>query len=259
MTVERSPPSHGPFAGAVVPGGHRRRRPPRRAGAARRDPGWYGDHDIAVARYTSREFHELEKRLLWSRVWQMACRLEEIPEVGDTTLYEICDKSVLIVRSGPDEVRAFWNSCRHRGRQLITDPGFVQQLRCPFHGFTWNLDGSLAYVPSRWDFPQIEDDRLGLGALRVGTWAGFVFVNPDPDVRGPRDVPRRAGRPLRRLDARGPLHRGPRDQGVPGQLEGRPGGLHGGPPRRPRPIPRCSAGWATSTGSTTATSTSAGA
>jgi phenylpropionate dioxygenase-like ring-hydroxylating dioxygenase large terminal subunit len=143
-------------------------------------PGRFGDQDIDVARYTSRAFHELEKEWLWSRVWQMACRVEEIPEVGDTILYEICDKSILVVRSGPDEIRAFWNSCRHRGRQLVSEPGYLTQLRCPFHGFTWNLDGSLAFVPSRWDFPQIDDDRLGLGQLRVGVWAGFVFVNPDP-------------------------------------------------------------------------------
>ncbi len=143
-------------------------------------PGSFGDHDIAVARYTSWAFHELEKDKLCRRVWQMACRLEEIPEVGDTTLYEICDKSILIVRTGPDEVRAFWNSCRHRGRQLVSEPGYLQQLRCPFHGFTWNLDGSLAFIPSRWDFPEIDDEQLGLGQLRVGTWAGFVFVNPDP-------------------------------------------------------------------------------
>jgi phenylpropionate dioxygenase-like ring-hydroxylating dioxygenase large terminal subunit len=142
--------------------------------------GWFGDRDIEIARYTSRAFHELEKDRLWSRVWQMACRVEEIPEVGDTILYEICDKSILLVRSGPDEIRAFWNSCRHRGRQLVSEPGYVQQLRCPFHGFTWNLDGSLAFIPSRWDFPQIDDDRLGLGQLRVEVWAGFVFVNPDP-------------------------------------------------------------------------------
>ena len=143
-------------------------------------PGWFGDHEIDVARYTSREFHEREKQQLWGRVWQMACRVEEIPEVGDTVVYDICDKSIIVVRAGADDIRAFWNVCRHRGRQLLSEAGFVGQLRCPFHGFTWNLDGSLAYIPSRWDFPQIDERELGLGQLRVGTWAGFVFVNPDP-------------------------------------------------------------------------------
>ncbi|MGY1815804.1 aromatic ring-hydroxylating oxygenase subunit alpha [Blastococcus sp. SYSU D00820] len=144
-------------------------------------PGWFGDGDIDIARYTTREFHELEKSGLWSRVWQFACREDHVPEVGDTYVYEICGKSIIIVRSAPEEIRAFWNVCRHRGRQLCTEPARVDVLRCPFHGFAWNLDGSLAFVPARWDFPQIEDAKLALGQLRVGTWQGFVFVNPDPD------------------------------------------------------------------------------
>ena len=59
-----------------------------------------GDTDIPRERYTSREFHELEKEKLWGRVWQMACREEDVPEVGDTCVYDICDVSILVVRSG---------------------------------------------------------------------------------------------------------------------------------------------------------------
>lgn len=142
-------------------------------------PGYFGDDEIPVARYTTREFHELEKEKLWSRVWQMACREEHIPEVGDTYVYDINDKSIVIVRSAPDEIRAFWNACLHRGRQLCSFPERVETLKCPFHGFAWKLDGSLAYLPARWDFPQIEYSKFRLGQLKVGTWQGFVFVNPD--------------------------------------------------------------------------------
>lgn len=147
----------------------------------RESPGYFGDEDIDVARYTSREWHELEKSGMWSKVWQFACREEHIPEVGDTYVYDIVDKSVVIVRSAPDEIKAFWNVCRHRGRQLCSMSQRVEVLRCPFHGFAWNLDGSLAFVPARWDFPQIEDAKMALGELKVDTWQGFVFVNPDPD------------------------------------------------------------------------------
>ena len=117
-------------------------------------PGDFGSGEIPVARYTSREYHDLEKQHLWRGCWQFACREEHIPEVGDTHLYEICDMSFLIVRSAPDRIQAFWNACRHRGRQLQTDPSRVEVLRCPFHGFAWRLDGSLAFVPAAWDFPQ---------------------------------------------------------------------------------------------------------
>ncbi|MDT4915529.1 MAG: hypothetical protein QOH89_229 [Pseudonocardiales bacterium] len=142
-------------------------------------PGFFGDQDIPVERYTKREFHDQERDKLWSRVWQMACREEHIPEVGDTYVYDICGKSIVLVRSAPDEIRAFWNACLHRGRQLCSFPERVETLKCPFHGLAWKLDGSLAYLPARWDFPQIDFSTFNLHQLKVGTWQGFVFVNPD--------------------------------------------------------------------------------
>jgi phenylpropionate dioxygenase-like ring-hydroxylating dioxygenase large terminal subunit len=145
-------------------------------------PGYFGDQEIPVERYTTRAFHDQEKVKLWSRVWQMACREEHIPEVGDTFVYDILDKSIVIVRSAPNEIRAFWNACLHRGRQLCSFPERVETLKCPFHGFAWKLDGSLAYLPARWDFPQIEFSKFRLGQLKVDTWQGFVFVNPDLDA-----------------------------------------------------------------------------
>ena len=139
-----------------------------------------GDHDLPAERYTDRAFHELEKERVWDRVWQMACREEHLPEVGDTYVYDICDRSYLLVRSAPDRISAFPNACLHRGRLLRERDGRVADLRCPFHGFCWHLDGSLKQVPSEWDFTHVRADECSLPALRVGTWGGFVFVNPDP-------------------------------------------------------------------------------
>lgn len=136
---------------------------------------------VPVERYVSREFHELEKERLWKRVWQMACREEEIPAVGDHTNYDIAGMSVLVVRSAPDRIQAFRNICLHRGRQLKERPGRCHELRCAFHGFAWKLDGSLHHVPAQWDFPHV-DESWTLPELRVGTWGGFVFVNFDPDA-----------------------------------------------------------------------------
>lgn len=130
--------------------------------------------------YTSRQVHDLEVAKMWAKVWQMACREEDIPEVGDYIVYDIADMSFLVVRSAADRIQAFHNVCLHRGRQLKTGQGTDQHFRCPFHGFTWNLDGSLKEVPCRWDFPQVKDQEYGLPAARVGVWGGFVFINPDP-------------------------------------------------------------------------------
>jgi nitrite reductase/ring-hydroxylating ferredoxin subunit len=141
-----------------------------------------GDDDIPLERYTSREFHELERERMWKRVWQMACREEELATVGDTVVYDICDTSILLVRSAPDQIQAFYNACLHRGRQLRDQDGPVRELRCAFHGFCWNLDGSMKQVPCQWDFQHVEPAEWSLPEVRIGTWGGFVFINLDPDA-----------------------------------------------------------------------------
>lgn len=137
-------------------------------------------HGVDKARYYDPAFHRLEVERLWSRTWQMACREEEIPEVGDVVVYDLADYSFLITRVAPEEIRAYRNACLHRGTRLCDADTSVRQFRCPFHGFTWSLDGALAEVPCRWDFPQIEDARYRLPEARVGRWGGFVFINMDP-------------------------------------------------------------------------------
>jgi phenylpropionate dioxygenase-like ring-hydroxylating dioxygenase large terminal subunit len=140
-----------------------------------------GDGDIPFARYTSRDFFQREVEQLWMKVWQWACREEEIPEPGDYTVYEIAEKSVLIVRTAEGAIKAYPNACLHRGTQLkpAGSSGHSQQLRCPFHGFTWSLEGQLVDVPCRWDFPHVTDENFALPELRVDTWGGFVFINFD--------------------------------------------------------------------------------
>jgi len=135
---------------------------------------------VPIERYTSRAFHDLEMERMWRRVWQIACREEDVVEVGDHVVYEIGDASVLVVRSAPDEIRAHHNTCLHRGRQLRDGAGRADAFRCPFHGWTWNLDGTLREVPCRWDFPHVERDAYRLPEVRVGRWGGFVFVNLEP-------------------------------------------------------------------------------
>jgi len=136
------------------------------------------------AGYLSRAVHELEGARVWRRTWQMACRLDQIPEVGDSVVYDVAGASLVVVRTAAHApggaVRAFHNSCLHRGTQLRSQPGRIEALRCPFHGFTWNLDGTFAGMPCPWDFPHVDAERFCLPEARVDTWGGFVFVNLDP-------------------------------------------------------------------------------
>lgn len=135
---------------------------------------------VPVSRYTDPAFHKLEVEKVWKKVWQMACREEDIPEVGDHLPYEIAGMQILVVRSAPDTIKAFRNICLHRGRTLKEFPGRADEFRCPFHGIAWNLDGSLKQIPCRWDFDQVPDE-WPLPEVKVGTWGGFVFVNLDPN------------------------------------------------------------------------------
>ena len=138
-----------------------------------------GRDDVSLDRYWTRDWHEREVEKVWRKTWQMACRVEDIPNVGDTEVYDIVHDSLIIVRTGtgPDDIRAYVNSCLHRGTILRTEGGNVRHLKCPVHGLTWGLDGQLAGLPCAWDFPQIEREKFCLPQARVGLWAGFVFIN----------------------------------------------------------------------------------
>ncbi|HXJ36344.1 MAG TPA: aromatic ring-hydroxylating dioxygenase subunit alpha [Candidatus Eisenbacteria bacterium] len=142
-----------------------------------------GDGLIAKERYTSRAFLDLEMERLWPRVWQIACREEELGAVGDYVEYTIGDQSILVVRTAPGDLRAFFNACLHRGTRLLEGHGRVRTegIRCPYHGWCYALDGRLCDVVDRHEFPDLPAD-LRLGAVRVDTWGGFVFVNLDPDA-----------------------------------------------------------------------------
>jgi phenylpropionate dioxygenase-like ring-hydroxylating dioxygenase large terminal subunit len=140
-----------------------------------------GDEDIAYDRYTSADFARREIDKMWTRTWQWACREEHIPEPGDWTVYEIADTSVLVVRDDAGEVRAHINSCTHRGTKLRKSgtSGSSPELRCPFHGWSWSLDGKLRRVPSAWDAPHACAATHSLTPVKTAQWGGFVFINLD--------------------------------------------------------------------------------
>ena len=96
-----------------------------------------GDEPLSVAPYISEEFARLERETMWPNVWLFAAREDEMPDPGDTVVFDIAGKSFLLIRQKDGGVKAFYNACLHRGRKLRTEGGQSVQLRCPFHGFTW--------------------------------------------------------------------------------------------------------------------------
>ena len=137
---------------------------------------------VPKQRYTSQAFADLEMEMLWPRVWQVACREEEIPNAGDFVEYPIGDQSILVVRGDDGRITAFHNACMHRGTRLANGHGNIAGgMQCRYHGWRYDLSGRLVGVPDREEFPGLPDD-IRLGPVRCDAWGGFVFVNMDLDA-----------------------------------------------------------------------------
>ena len=137
---------------------------------------------IPARRYYDPAFFAAEREHLWPHVWQMACRLEEIPRPGDYVVYEILDLSVIVTRLDATTVKAYHNHCRHRGVELAEDRGSRPNgFVCPFHGWHWNLDGSTRFVfePHLFAESNVAGDDLRLRECRVELWGGCAFINFD--------------------------------------------------------------------------------
>ena len=147
-------------------------------------------------------FFKLENEKLWPHVWQMACRLEEIPEVGDYTVYTILAHSVILIHT-KDGVKAFKNACRHRGVRLAHVPGRcgAEGFVCPFHDWRYNGEGENTFVFGRHFFDEAVLDRaeIDLTPVRVEFWAGCAFINFDDHAPGLRES---LGPVAERMDAR---------------------------------------------------------
>src|SRR4051794_29055123 len=138
---------------------------------------------IPKERYISREYLDLEMERLWPRVWQIACREEELPKPGDYVEYVIGDQSILVVRGADGSIGAYYNACLHRGTRLGSGVGSFadERIRCTYHGWCYDLSGCVTDVPDCEEFLDLPVD-LRLGQLRAECWGGFVFVNMDPSA-----------------------------------------------------------------------------
>jgi phenylpropionate dioxygenase-like ring-hydroxylating dioxygenase large terminal subunit len=139
---------------------------------------------VPTDRYHCRDYNERERDNLWMRVWQVAGRAEEIPESGDFMEYRLFDQSYVLVRGKDDAIRGFVNACRHRGNAFCEGRGNAPRFTCPYHNWSYGLDGQLLAV-AKPDFDGTTEefvgdkDELGLIEVPVECFAGFIFLNPD--------------------------------------------------------------------------------
>jgi len=140
---------------------------------------------IPVDPFISEEQFARERQLLWPHVWLMVGRAEHIPEPGDyfTKAIPPANASLIVVRGRDQVIRAFHNVCSHRGSQLCWESGFrghTAAFKCPYHGFTFDLEGHLRFVPDEANFYGLDKDKMGLTPVVTDTWEGFIFVHLSP-------------------------------------------------------------------------------
>jgi choline monooxygenase len=135
---------------------------------------------VPAERYYSPAFAQLEVERMWPKVWQVACTVDHVAEPGDYFEYRCGPYSILIVRGDDGTLRAFQNVCRHRGNSLYAGSGAdLRELRCGYHGWTWDLCGVLKRVPNRKGFGTLQMSEFPLVAAGVDVWERLVFVNLD--------------------------------------------------------------------------------
>ena len=143
---------------------------------------YLGSEDLAIERWTSQDFFDLEVEKVWRKTWQMVCRESQLKDAGDYFVYDIVNDSIVLMRTESGELRAYHNSCLHRGRVLKRGTGNSPELRCPFHGWSWNLEGDFQGAPCQWDFPHVQEEDFKLPQVKIDTWDGWVFINMDENA-----------------------------------------------------------------------------
>jgi len=140
--------------------------------------------DIPVGRFVSDEFWDLERRHLWTKVWVIAGRSEDAPNPGDFFTFDDLGSPMVLVRGNDGELRAFYNTCQHRGAPVVRDAkGSARLLRCQYHSWSYDIDdGHLVSVPDERDFVGLVKEERCLATVRCEVWDGWVFVNQDPQA-----------------------------------------------------------------------------
>jgi len=131
---------------------------------------WYFDARIA----------ELERASVFSATWQVVGRVDQVREIGQFFTTELAGEPLVVVRGEDGFLRAFFNVCRHHAAAVVPEPhGCARQFRCPYHGWTYGLDGALKGMVEFEGVCDFDRGRNGLVPIRVETWENFVFVNLD--------------------------------------------------------------------------------
>ena len=132
--------------------------------------------------YHSEEIYQEEAKKIFYKFWLYACRVDEIPSVGDYKLIQVVDESIIVVRDKTNEIKALFNVCRHRGTQLCSEPAGnfkSKSIQCPYHAWTYALDGKLISAPLMEEGHGFIKEECRLHEASIHVWEGFVFISLD--------------------------------------------------------------------------------
>jgi phenylpropionate dioxygenase-like ring-hydroxylating dioxygenase large terminal subunit len=164
---------------------------------------------VPAARYADAGFARLEDEAVFSRTWLMVGHIDELPEPGSYRRLEQLSKPVILVRDHDGEVRAFYNTCQHRGAALVSDEAGTtgRRLTCPYHNWVYSLEGELVGYPEANNFADLDRDCLALTTIRCERWGPLIFINLDPHAEPLADFLGQVATDLSELgEADGRLH-----------------------------------------------------
>jgi choline monooxygenase len=140
------------------------------------------EHTLPYSWYTDPEVLRREQERIFRTAWQYVGHLGQVPQPGTYFAASAGRTPVVVTRARDGELRGFLNVCRHRGHPVVAGEGTRETLQCPYHAWTYGLDGGLRAAPRSEEEPDFPREELGLCPVSVGTWGPFVFVNPQPDA-----------------------------------------------------------------------------
>lgn len=144
------------------------------------DAGW----SLPAWTYSDPEFFTAEMQRVIRPSWQVVCHQSDVPNVGDYHTLEYLGESIIVVRGQDGDVRAFTNVCRHRGARLVDGPSgcaVAKKLTCPYHAWSFDLEGKLVGVPLKQSYPGLDQSKHGLVPVDLDVWRGFIFVRLEND------------------------------------------------------------------------------
>ena len=149
-----------------------------------KDPANLRGDPITPERYYSRQWMEDEWENLWTKIWHVAGREQQLQEPGDYIVHDFMHESVIIAKQKDGSLKGFYNACGHRAQRLVWGEGSQEHFFCPYHGWKWDLDGALLDACDRDDFPEDPVGKIRLIEVRVDTWAGLVWYTMDDEAPG---------------------------------------------------------------------------